>query len=166
MIRPIFLIKNSHKEISVYRLGSICVFVQLCPGDISQWSLDLQWAMLGSLGTLCSGSACSHQSPGASFCQGPGHMPRNFYNWLNYYFSSLSKFLAKTAEVMFQKATWIVALLRAEEGMKPSVKHSSCPRPVIFTFSICSSESVTKDRHTKDQYSCLWKWILHLWLRS
>lgn len=164
MIRPIFL-KNSHKEISVYRLGSIHVFIQLCPGRISQLSLDLQSAVLGSLGTLCSGLACSHQSPGTSFCQGLAQMPRNFYKWLNYYFSSWSKILAKTPAVMSQKATWIVALLRAEGGIKPSVKPPSCPRPVIFTFSICSRESVTKDRHTKDQYSCFWKWNLHVWLR-
>lgn len=109
------------------------------------------------------------ESPVASSCQGPGPDARYleiFHKWQNSSLSSWSKFLAKKTEDMSWKARWIVALVREEAVIKPSVQPSTCPRAVIFTPSICSCKSVArKDRTSKDWYSCLWKWNLHPWLR-
>lgn len=55
-------------------------------------------------------------------------------------------FSSKKPEDMRWKARPIVVLVRAAAAIEPSIQPSPCPRPVVFTPSICSCKSVVGQR--------------------
>lgn len=124
LIKPIFLLRNSHIEISVHRLCSTHAFKLVYPGCVGLGSLGClqpRWFHWGFSPQAMHGVRNQLGHPAARAWCGC-HIPGNFAQMTKFFPSILFKISGKTTEDMSWKTRWVLALARAEATTKPSAQ--------------------------------------------
>lgn len=134
LIKTIFLLRNSHIEIPVYRLCSIHAFRLVYPGCIGLWSLGCRqprW-FHRALGPQATHGVSSQLGRPTARAWCGHHIPGHFAQMTKFFPSTLVKISDKTTEDMSWNTRWVLALVRAEATIKPSAQTLSVSQTSNF----------------------------------